>query len=120
MLRGRFPGCRHVHNPAALTRTRFCPVKGTFSEFAPSRDFERSEGGPTSRQRATSSTSFRSCMRSKALAPVNLAARQMFFVGEVDAVGVFIARHVGEEPYRRIFVTQIHDFAIDTHLLCFA
>jgi hypothetical protein len=44
----------------------------------------------------------------------------MFFVGEVDAVGVFIARHVGEEPYRRIFVTQIHDFAIDTHLLCFA
>jgi hypothetical protein len=36
-------------------------------------------------------------MRSAALAPVNLAARQMFFVGEADAVDVFIARHVGED-----------------------
>jgi hypothetical protein len=31
-----------------------------------------------------------------ALGPLNLAAREVFLVGEADAVGVFIARHVGE------------------------
>jgi hypothetical protein len=33
----------------------------------------------------------------RSIRPVNLAAREVSLVGEADAVGVFITRHVGED-----------------------
>jgi len=72
---------------------------GHFSEYATSRDFERSGSGLRrdlrGKGRFPAHRFYPACGHS--IRPVNLAARQVFLVGEVDAVGVFIARHVGED-----------------------